>query len=83
MAPLSRLCAVFSPMDAIPTAVKLTTYSGAAEDFVATPLQLVIDEIEAGRFRVPIGRVFALNDIVAAHRLMEENTAGGKIVVMA
>jgi NADPH:quinone reductase-like Zn-dependent oxidoreductase len=72
----------FSPMDAIPTAVKLTTYSGAAEDFIATPLQEVIDEIEGGRFRVPIGRVFGLDDIVAAHRLMEENTAGGKIVVV-
>jgi NADPH:quinone reductase-like Zn-dependent oxidoreductase len=31
---------------------------------------------------LPIGRVFALDDIVAAHRLMEENTAGGKIVVV-
>lgn len=72
----------FSPMDAIPTAVKLTTYSGGAEDFIATPLQDVIDEIEAGRFRVPIGQVFALNNLVAAHRLMEENTAGGKIVVV-
>lgn len=72
----------FSPMDAIPTAVKLTTYSGSAEDFIATPLQEVIDEIDAGRFCVPIGRVFALDDIVAAHRLMEENSADGKIVVV-
>jgi NADPH:quinone reductase-like Zn-dependent oxidoreductase len=72
----------FSPMDTIPTAVKLTTYSGAAEDFLATPLQDVIDDIEAGRFRVPIGKVFVLDDIVAAHRLMEENAAGGKIVVV-
>jgi NADPH:quinone reductase-like Zn-dependent oxidoreductase len=43
----------------------------------------VIDEIDASRFRVPISRVFALDDIAAAHRLMEDNTAGGKIVVVS
>lgn len=62
--------------------VKLTAYSGAAEDFIATPVQELIDEIEADRFREPIGSVYALKVIVAAHRLMKENTAGGKIVVV-
>jgi NADPH:quinone reductase-like Zn-dependent oxidoreductase len=72
----------FSPMDAIPTAVRLTTYSGGADDFVRTPLQDVIDAVEARKFRIPLGRTFALDDIVAAHRTMEENSAGGKIVVV-
>jgi hypothetical protein len=31
---------------------------------------------------VQIGRVFKLDDIVEAHRCMEENKAGGKIVVL-
>jgi NADPH:quinone reductase-like Zn-dependent oxidoreductase len=31
---------------------------------------------------VQVGRVFNLNDIVEAHRCMEENRAGGKIVVL-
>ena len=71
----------FSPMGAIPTAVNLTTYSGGSEDFIGTPLQKVVDEVEAGTFKPPIGRVFSIDQIVEAHRAMEENTAGGKIVV--
>ena len=72
----------FSPMGAIPTAVNLTTYSGGSDDFVATPLQQVVDAVDAGTFAPPIGRTFAIDDIVEAHRVMEENSAGGKIVVM-
>jgi hypothetical protein len=32
---------------------------------------------------IQIGIVFELDDIVEAHRCMEENKAGGKIVVLA
>ncbi len=72
----------FSPMEAIPTSVKLTTYAGGAEDFIKTPLQAFIDELEAGRTQSRVGKVFNLGDIVEAHRCMEENRAGGKIVVL-
>lgn len=72
----------FSPMDAIPSTVNLRTYSGGADDFVSTPLQEIIEEVEADRFKPPIGRVFGIDAIVEAHREMEENTAGGKIVVV-
>ena len=71
----------FSPMGAIPTAVCLTTYSGGPDDFMRTPLQELIQQIEAGTLSPRIGKVFALDDIVEAHRCMEENRAGGKIVV--
>ncbi len=71
----------FSPMAAIPTAVSLTTYAGGAEDFMATPLQDFIDELETGRGKAPIGKVFNIDDIAEAHRTMEENKAGGKIVM--
>jgi NADPH:quinone reductase-like Zn-dependent oxidoreductase len=71
----------FSPMGAIPTAVNLTTYSGGPEDFISTPLQQVVDAVEAGTFVPPIGRTFVIDDIVEAHRVMESNSAGGKIVV--
>lgn len=71
----------FSPMDAIPTAVNLTTYAGGAEDFVSTPLQQVLDAVAAGTFTPPIGRTFDIEEIVEAHRAMESNSAGGKIVV--
>jgi NADPH:quinone reductase-like Zn-dependent oxidoreductase len=72
----------FAPMDAIPTAVSLTTYSGGVADFMATPLQQLIDRVAAGSLPVAIGRVFHLDDIVEAHRVMEANKAGGKVVVL-
>lgn len=71
----------FSPMGAIPTAVNLTTYSGGAEDFISTPLQQVVDAVQAGTFTPPIGKTYTIDEIVEAHRAMETNSAGGKIVV--
>ncbi len=71
----------FSPMGAIPTAVSLTTYAGGAEDFMATPLEDFINVVESGEAKVPIGKVFTIDGIVEAHRRMEENRAGGKIVM--
>jgi NADPH:quinone reductase-like Zn-dependent oxidoreductase len=73
----------FSPMDAIPTAVSLTTYDGGAADFMRTPLDKLVQEVASGRLRVPVGKTFRLDEIVEAHRCMEENKAGGKIVVLA
>jgi hypothetical protein len=32
--------------------------------------------------RVTVGRTFTIDEIVEAHRAMEDNTAGGKIVVL-
>lgn len=72
----------FSPMDAIPTAVSLTTYDGGAEDFMLTPFDKLVQQVATGKLRVQIGRTFSLNDIADAHRCMEENKAGGKIVVL-
>jgi NADPH:quinone reductase-like Zn-dependent oxidoreductase len=72
----------FSPMEAIPTAVCLTVYAGDSEDFMRTPLNELARQIEAGRLRVQIAKTFHLDDIVLAHRLMEEDKAGGKIVVL-
>jgi len=72
----------FSPMGAIPTAVNLTTYAGGPEDFVATPLEELAAQIKAGELKVKVGRVFKLDEIVEAHRVMEGNSAGGKIVVL-
>jgi NADPH:quinone reductase-like Zn-dependent oxidoreductase len=72
----------FSPMDVIPTAVSLTTYAGESEDFMLTPLDELVEQITAGTLPIQIGRTFQLGDIVEAHRCMEENKAGGKIVVL-
>jgi NADPH:quinone reductase-like Zn-dependent oxidoreductase len=72
----------FAPMDAIPSAVCLTSYAGETEDFMAMPLQELVDQIARDKLKVQVGKVFALDQIVEAHRLMEENKAGGKIVVL-
>ena len=72
----------FSPMDAIPTAVSLTTYAGESEDFMLAPLEKLVEQIAAGTLHVQIGRTFPLDEIAEAHRCMEENKAGGKIVVL-
>jgi NADPH:quinone reductase-like Zn-dependent oxidoreductase len=72
----------FAPMEAIPTAVSLTTYAGELADFMRTPLQDLVEQIAAGTLHVQVGRTFHLDEIVEAHRCMEENKAGGKIVVL-
>ena len=72
----------FAPMEAIPTAVGLTSYAGESEDFMRTPFEELVEQIAAGTMKVQVGRVFGLDEIVEAHRCMEENKAGGKIVVL-
>ena len=72
----------FSPSEAIPKAVRLTSYGGGAEDFMATPLQQLADDVASGALRVPVGPVFPLEQIVEAHCCMDANRAGGKIVML-
>lgn len=47
-----------------------------------TPLQELVDQIEAGSLQVSVAKTFRLEEIVEAHRMMEENRAGGKLVVL-
>jgi NADPH:quinone reductase-like Zn-dependent oxidoreductase len=72
----------FSPMDAIPSTVCLTTYAGEVEDFMSMPLDELIEAVANGQLKLQPGSVFTLDQIVDAHRSMEENRAGGKIVVL-
>jgi NADPH:quinone reductase-like Zn-dependent oxidoreductase len=72
----------FAPMDAIPTAVCLTVYAGESDDFMRTPLSELAEQVASGKLRVQVGKTFHLDEIVAAHRVMEQNQAGGKIVVL-
>lgn len=69
-------------MDVIPITVCLTTYGGEAQAFIDTPLQEMVEQIEAGTLPIVVGKTFGLDDIVEAHATMEENRAGGKIVVL-
>jgi NADPH:quinone reductase-like Zn-dependent oxidoreductase len=74
----------FEPIAMIPSGTRLTAFhsdnlKGSAG---ATVLQRVVREVEAGVYRPNVDRVFGLDDIVAAHRHMENNDATGKVVVM-
>ncbi|MFX0573294.1 zinc-binding dehydrogenase [Nocardia nepalensis] len=74
----------FEPIAMIPSGTTLTAFhsddcKGSAG---ATVLQRVVDEVEAGVYRPNLDRVFGLDDIVAAHRYMENNRATGKLVVV-
>jgi NADPH:quinone reductase len=72
----------FYPMDWLPNGVRLTAYSGGAADLPASVLQDFVDAVAADRAQVPIGKVYALDDIVQAHRDMEAGVVGGKGVVV-
>jgi NADPH:quinone reductase-like Zn-dependent oxidoreductase len=73
----------FSPMEVIPSTVRLTTYDGGVAEFMETPYTKLLEQVEQGSLRLPVGSVYGLEQIVEAHRAMEENRAGGKIVVLA
>lgn len=73
----------FYPMAVIPNGVRLTAYSGEASDLPAPVLQAFLDAVAAGAASVPIAKVYALDDIVQAHRDMESGARSGKLVVTA
>ncbi|MFK5583585.1 zinc-binding dehydrogenase [Ornithinimicrobium sp. LYQ131] len=72
----------FYPTGDIPSGVRLTGYTGDATNLPADVLQRFLDDVAAGTATVPIGRVFDLEEIQEAHRLLEAGTAGGKIVLV-
>jgi NADPH:quinone reductase-like Zn-dependent oxidoreductase len=63
-------------------AVSLITYAGESEDFMRTLLEDLVEQIAAGTLHVQVGKTFHLDEIAEAHRCMEENKAGWKIVVL-
>ncbi|MBT1679748.1 zinc-binding alcohol dehydrogenase family protein [Curtobacterium aurantiacum] len=71
----------FYPMAVIPNGVRLTAYSGEASDLPASVLQAFLDAVAAGTMQVPIAKVYSLEEIVQAHRDMEDGTRSGKLVV--
>jgi NADPH:quinone reductase-like Zn-dependent oxidoreductase len=74
----------FEPLEDIPSSVRLTTYgsgtTSAARSTMA--LQEIVDGVVARRYRANVQRVFRFDEIVEAHRLMEENRGSGKLVVV-
>lgn len=73
----------FMPWEHIPHATMFTVYSGGPEDFMSTPLSRLAKDVEEGRLKLPVGKVFhGLDSIRDASELMEKNGAEGKIVVV-
>ncbi|WP_091039981.1 zinc-binding dehydrogenase [Glycomyces harbinensis] len=71
----------FYPIGYLPSGVRLTAYGGDAADLPGAVLQGFLDDVAAGRARVPVDRVFDLDHIRDAHALMESGGARGKLVV--
>ncbi|MEZ4224745.1 MAG: zinc-binding alcohol dehydrogenase family protein [Polyangiaceae bacterium] len=74
--------ASFSPMTDIPTAVRLTAYSGGAGDITPKQLQHYVSMVEQGQLDIRRGPVWTFEQLPQAHRAMDENRANGKMVVV-
>ncbi|MFT4560933.1 MAG: NADPH2:quinone reductase [Gammaproteobacteria bacterium] len=72
----------FRPMDDVPTAVSLTSYSGNASDISELQLQRYVEMIEFGDLTLKSAIVFPFSELADAHRLMDSNTANAKIVIL-
>lgn len=75
----------FRLLDDIPSSVRLTVYASRPSINAANctqALQGIVERIEAGRYPAHLDRIFPFEEIVAAHRYMDESRAAGKIVVI-
>ncbi len=75
------------PVFQIPSGVRYTTFASAVVTgspqfpLAEIPFQAIADRVADGTYKAKPARVFAFEQIQEAHRLMESNEAGGKIVV--
>ena len=72
----------FRPMGQIPTAVRLTSYSGGAGDISREQLQQYISMVESGQLNIRRGPMWGFDQLPVAHQAMDENRANGKMVVV-
>ncbi|NLS05039.1 zinc-binding dehydrogenase [Rhizobium sp. P32RR-XVIII] len=77
----------FNPLLQMPSGVYLTFFGSfvfGTPGFPLSdvPLQQIAAEVAAGRLDVKPARIFRFEEIREAHRVMEANEAGGKIVVV-
>ena len=77
----------FNPVTDLPTGVQFSFYGIAfvlgTDEFPLAdiPLQEMITKAGTGRYKAKPARVFGFEEIVKAHRAMEEGQAAGKMVV--
>ncbi len=72
----------FAPMEFIPATVNLTIYDSGQIRSSPDVFQQFIETVEMGEIKLNVSQTFRLDDIAKAHQLMEQNQAGGKIVVL-
>jgi NADPH:quinone reductase-like Zn-dependent oxidoreductase len=77
---------IFNPIENLPVGVNLNFFGSfllGTENFPLSeiPMQKIIDSATNGTYNVKPAKVFEFNDIALAHQLMEDNNAGGKIVI--
>jgi NADPH2:quinone reductase len=72
----------FSPMEYIPATISLTIYDSGQIRVDQQSFQEFISDVETGEIKLNIGRSFPFQEIALAHKLMDDNLAGGKIVVL-
>jgi NADPH:quinone reductase len=77
----------FNPIIDLPSGVQLSLFASAFtlgnEDYPLSevPLQEIVAKAASGTLNAKPKRVFAFEEIVEAHRIMDAATAGGKLVV--
>jgi len=77
----------FDPLTQMPSGVQFSFFASAftfgTTEFPlsAIPFQSFVDRAADGKYRAKPAHVFDLSNIVEAHRMMESNTANGKLVV--
>lgn len=77
----------FNPLLQMPSGVNLTFFGSfvfGTPGFPLSdvPLQAIAADVAAGRLKAKPSRVFGFDEIREAHRVMEANEAGGKMVVV-
>lgn len=68
-------------VDMIPSEAKLTVYKPTIDQFMTTPFQALIKQVELGKMRVDAGRVVKLDDI-EEWGLLDIGERDGKVVVL-
>lgn len=77
----------FNPLAQMPSGVDLTFFASFVFGMPGfplsdVPLQKIAEDVSAGRLKTKPSRVFGFDEIREAHRVMEANEAGGKMVVV-
>ncbi|TDD13536.1 NADPH:quinone reductase, partial [Kribbella turkmenica] len=71
----------FYPIGYLPNGVRLTAYGGESSDLPVEAFQRYVDLVAEGKLPVRVERVFAMDEIGEAHRVMQDGGAVGKLVV--